>query len=134
MKKDKIFILLFLLMLVLHLAHVLEEVWGKFFMMEAVLGMGWFLMINGILWCIPLIILCFLIKGKYYSYILAIIYSSIMLINGFAHNVLTLITGRYYKGFAGGFTGIGLVMIGIPLILILWKKIRETSHNKDTGI
>ncbi|KQC14664.1 MAG: hypothetical protein APR63_05390 [Desulfuromonas sp. SDB] len=113
---------LFVLMLIFHLAHVLEEVWGSFFIMDSVLGLEWFVVINGILWCVPLIILFFLIKGKNFAYKVAIIYAFIMVINGFAHNVLTLITGKYYRGFAGGITGIGLVLTGVLLLVFIWKK------------
>jgi hypothetical protein len=50
-------ILFYLLMLVGHVAHFLEEVWGRFWLMDAVFGLGWFLVVNWVLFCIPVVIL-----------------------------------------------------------------------------
>jgi hypothetical protein len=109
-------ILVYLLMLVVHVAHVFEEVWGRFWIMNAVLGLGWFLMVNWILFCIPVALFYSVFRGKHWAYSLSMVYAAIMILNGVGHNVATLVTGRYWDGFAGGVTGIGLILIGLSMI------------------
>jgi hypothetical protein len=113
---------LFLLMLVVHLAHIFEEIWGRFWLMQAVYGPGWFLMINWLLFCIPVAILCSLLQGRRWPNYFSIVYAAIMIFNGVGHNVATIMTGRYFDGFAGGYTGIALILVGIPMIYFLRKE------------
>lgn len=56
------------------------------------------------------------------SYVLSMVYAAIMMVNGVGHNVATLVSGRYYGAFAGGYTGIGLLLIGAPMFYCLWKE------------
>ena len=44
---------------------------------------------------------------------------AVMVVNGLGHNLGVWLTGRYFGGFAGGFTGIGLMAIGGPLVYYL---------------
>lgn len=37
------------------------------------------------------------------------------------HNIAAIVTGRYFDGFAGGYSGIGLLIISMPLIYYLCK-------------
>jgi hypothetical protein len=108
-------------MLSAHVAHVLEEVWGGFFMRD-VLGPGGFLIANWVLWSLPATIFYFVLRGRRWAHWLGIAYAGIMLANGIGHNVMTLITGRYFGGFAGGYTGIALALIAVPLGYALWKE------------
>ena len=48
-----------------------------------------------------------------------------MILQGFGHTIATFITGRYFNGFAGGYTGIGLIIAGSFLIRYLVKGIRN---------
>ena len=114
---------LYLSLLAFHVAHVFEEVWGRFFLMNAVYGLGWYLVANWILLCIPLAILYLILLKKPLALKLGAIYTAVMILNGFGHNIATLVTGRYFDGFAGGFTGIGLVLVGIPLTIFLRRDI-----------
>lgn len=119
MNTDKMIVPLYLSLLAFHVAHVFEEVWGRFFLMNAVYGLRWYLVGNWILFCIPVIIFYFILLQKPLAFKLGVIYTAIMILNGFGHNIATIVTGRYFDGFAGGFTGIGLVLVGIPLIIFL---------------
>jgi len=112
---------LFLLMLVAHVAHVFEEVWGGFWLIQAVFGLGWYLVGNWVLFCIPVVLFYLVLQGKRSAYILGIIYAGIMTLNGFGHNIAFAVTGRYFNGFAGGYTGIGLVLVGLPMMRLLFK-------------
>ena len=113
---------LFLLMLVAHVAHILEETWGRFWLIDAVYGLGWFLAANWLLLCIPVVLLYFVLREKRPAYVLSMVYAVIMIFNGVGHNVATAVSGRYYGGFAGGYTGIGLLLIGMPMLYYLWQE------------
>jgi hypothetical protein len=93
--------------------------------MNAVFGLGWYLVANWILFCIPLAVFYFLLRGKRWAYTLAQIYAAVMILNGIGHNAATILTGRYFNGFAGGITGIGLLLAGMPLFYALWKAVRR---------
>jgi hypothetical protein len=125
MNKNKI-VIIYLLMLVNHVAHVFEEAWGRFWIMDSIFGPGWFLALNWVLFCIPVALFYFVLQNKKWALQLSIVYAGIMILNGIGHNVATVITGRYFGGFAGGFTGIGLVIIGSALIYYLLKEIRTS--------
>lgn len=119
LKRNKI-IFLYLLMLIGHVAHVFEEIWGRFWMLNKV-GLGTYLAINLVLFCIPVLLFYFVLNNKRWAYILSIIYAGFMGLQGIGHNVATIITGRYINGFAGGYTGIGLLVISLPLVYFLYK-------------
>jgi hypothetical protein len=118
--KNKI-IIFYLLLLLFHVAHVFEEVWGRFWIMDSIFGAGWFLVVNWLLLCIPFTLFYFTLNEKRWAYKLSIVYAGIMILNGLGHNIATIVTGRYFGGFAGGFTGIGLIIIGPALIYYLLK-------------
>ncbi|MFX0060819.1 MAG: hypothetical protein ACFFC7_01390, partial [Candidatus Hermodarchaeota archaeon] len=83
--------------------------------------LGWFLIINWMLYCIPIIFFYFVLCEKRWGHQMGILYAGFMGIQGIGHNVATLITGTYFGGFAGGLTGIALTCISIPLIYYLLK-------------
>ena len=108
--------LFFLLMLLGHVAHVFEEVWARFQPMEKVFGLGWFLAVNWLGVCFPVAVFYFFLRRKRRACYWGIAYAAVMILNGAVHNVATLVTGRYFGGYAGGFSGIGLILAGLPLI------------------
>ena len=115
----------YLLMIINHVAHVFEEVWGRFWILDEV-GTGLYLTINLILFCIPVLLFYFVLNDKLWAYKFSIAYAGFMVLQGIGHNVATIITGRYFDGFAGGYSGIGLVIIGTPMIYYLLKGIKTT--------
>ena len=112
---------LYLLMLLAHQAHVVEEAWGRFFLVE-VYGLGLYLALNWLLFCIPVGLLFFVITDRPLAYTLSLVYAGFMAIQGIGHNVVTIATGRYFDGFAGGLTGIPMCVIGALLFRMLWKE------------
>ena len=122
MNKKKL-VIFFLLMLINHIAHVFEEVWGQFFLLNRV-GLGTYLIVNLILFCIPVMFFYFVLYDRLWAIKLSIVYAVFMSIQGLGHNIATIISGRYYEGFAGGFTGIGLIIFGFGLIYYLLKELR----------
>lgn len=113
--------LLYLLMLVGHIAHIFEEIWGRFWLINLIGGLGWFLLLNWALFCIPVALFYFVLLGKRRAFYLSIIYAGIMILNGIGHNIATLVTRRYFNGFAGGFSGIIFIVLGPFLIYYLLK-------------
>jgi hypothetical protein len=121
-------VIFYILMLTAHIGHVTEEILGRFFLIEKVGGLPQFLIINIFLFFIVLFMFVSVLKERLWAYRLSIIYAVIMIINGFGHNIATIISGKYYGGFAGGFSGIALVLIGPPLIYFIWKGMPETHE------
>ena len=122
MNKDKILIF-YLLMLIFHVAHVFEEIWGRFWILEKV-SLGFYLSINWILFCIPVILFYFVLHNKHWAFKISIVYATFMALQGIGHNIATIITGKYFNGFAGGYTGIGLLIIGTMMVYYLLKEIQ----------
>jgi hypothetical protein len=120
MNKNKV-IVFYLLMLVGHVAHIFEETWGRFFLIDAVLGLGWFLVTNWVLFFIPVVFFYFVLNDRPWAYYMSMVYAGIMILNGVAHIVAMITTGKYFNGFAGGYTGIGLLLIGPPMLYYLRK-------------
>ena len=118
-------IIFYLSLLVVHVAHVFEEIYGGFLILNEV-GLRLFLAVNWILFCIPVALFYFVLNDKRWAYKLSMIYAGFMAFQGISHNIATIITGRYFDGFAGGYTGIGLVTIGLPLIYVLAKTMPTT--------
>ena len=115
--------LFYFLMLVGHVAHFLEEIWGRFWLIDALYGLGWFLVANWVLFCVPVVFFYFVLHEKRWAFYLSMVYAGIMILNGVRHNIATVVTGSYFGGFAGGYTGIGLLLIGPPMIHYLLKEI-----------
>jgi hypothetical protein len=118
---------LFGLLLVAHAAHVAEEAWGGFWLIDAVLGMRWFLVFNALGWIVALTLFLGVRRGMRGAYVLAIAYSLFMALQGVGHNLTWLVTGRYFGGFAGGISGLALLGVGIPLALALRRELPERA-------
>jgi hypothetical protein len=112
-------------MLLAHVAHIFEEILGRFWLLNK-FGPGWYLTGNWILLCIPVILFFFVLNDKLWAYKLSVIYAGFMGMQGIGHNIATIITGRYFNGFAGGYSGIALLIISIPMIYYLIKDIRTS--------
>ncbi|SYZ74607.1 membrane hypothetical protein [Candidatus Zixiibacteriota bacterium] len=120
-------ILVYAILLFFHIAHVGEEVLGRFWVMDSIGGIGPFLSINAILFCVPLALFYSVLKGKRIGYYLSMVYAVFMVVNGIVHNAATIITGRYFGGFAGGFSGIGLIIFSAILTVLLYKNVPATT-------
>jgi len=111
----------YLLMLLAHLAHVFEEVWARFWILDKI-GLAGFLAINWVLFSIPVTLLHFILSRKRWAFQLGILYAAFMGVQGFGHNIATIVTGRYFDGYAGGFSGIAMIVISWPLVRHLIKE------------
>jgi len=123
MKNNKV-IVFYLFMLIIHVAHVFEEIWGRFWLLNKV-GLGLYLTINCLLFCIPVILFYFILMNKRWAYMVSVLYATFMILQGVGHIIATIISGKYFDGFAGGYTGIGLLIIGSALNYHLLKGLRS---------
>ena len=129
-------IFLYALLLSSHAAHVGEEVWGQFWMIDALYGLALFVFLNFLGFCVPAFFFYHVLSDRRWAYQLSIIYCGFMALQGIGHNVATLVTGRYFGGFAGGFTGIALAILGVALVLELRKAMpqrAEVYRTKPSG-
>ena len=116
-------ILLFTILLFLHILHILEEILGRAWFIDIIYGgLKNFIILMVILFIIPLVFFYLALKKKKFSYYAIYIYAGIMIIDGLIHIVEFIIYRKYFNGSAGLFTGIGFVIVGIPLIYNLKKE------------
>lgn len=108
-------------LLAFHVAHILEEIGGRFFLLDK-LGFPAFAAVNWALFCLSLGIFYFWLTGRRWARPLSLIYAGVMVLNGIGHNIMTLVTGRYRGGYAGGFSGIGLAFSGLWLLALLLRR------------
>ena len=119
----KIFVY-YILLLLFHILHVVEEIFGNAYFIESFYGgLRNFLLIMILLWVIPAIILYFLLKRNKTAIYLSLIYSIIIIIDGLDHIIEFFIIGKYFNGAAGLFTGIIFLPLGILLIISLRREI-----------
>jgi len=117
-------VLFYLLLLLFTVGHMFEEAWGRFWIANS-LGLGWFLLINWLLLCIPVAIFFFILMDKRWAYYTGIVYALFMTFNGAGHILLTLVTGRYFDFAAGAVSGIGLVILGPIVTYLLIRIVRK---------
>jgi len=122
MNNNKV-VVFYLLMLIIHVAHVFEEIWGRFWLLDKV-GLGLYLTINCLLFCIPVILFYFVLMNKRWAYKVSVLYVTFMILQGVGHIIATIVSGKYFDGFAGGYTGISLLIIGSALNYHLLKGLR----------
>ena len=108
-------------LIVFHVAHILEEVFGNFVVLRR-LGLGAFLAVNWVLLCLLAAVFYFWLLGRRWAYWMSVLYAGFMVLNGLGHNVMTLATGRYFDGYAGGFSGLGLAVWGLLLLTSIRRK------------
>lgn len=120
-----------LLLIFFHAAHMLEEVWANFLPVGKYYSQEMFILLNLVLFSIPLVVLYYFLIEKKWSVYVCVIYGIAMTINGLGHNIMTLATGKYFGGFAGGFSGIGLIAAGIPLAYYALKHLKEIKYGKN---
>jgi hypothetical protein len=111
----------YLSLLGFHVAHILEEIAGRFFVFRR-LGPAAFAAANWALFCVPLVFFYFWLGGRRWARRMSLLYAGFMVLNGLGHIVMTLATGRYLDGYAGGFSGIGLAVSGTILFRSLLRK------------
>ncbi|MCE1163902.1 MAG: hypothetical protein LWX07_00710 [Bacteroidetes bacterium] len=126
-------VLFMLLLLFFHAAHILEEVWGRFWPVGRYYSMEVFIILNLVLFAVPLVFFYYFLAGKRWAVYMCLVYGAIMILNGLGHNIATIVTGRYFGGFAGGFSGIGLIFSGIPVVYYMRANLKAIYKGKQNG-
>jgi hypothetical protein len=114
-------VIAYLSLLTFHVAHILEEVLGGFIVLHK-LGLARFAVANWILFLIPMTFFFFWLLGRSWARRMSVLYAGFMILNGLGHNVMTLATGRYVDGYAGGVSGVGMIISGMFLLFYLLRK------------
>jgi hypothetical protein len=117
----------YLVLLALHLVHVVEEIYGRFFVLGALGGPGPFVLVNVILFAIPTVVLVLIWRGYRWALYAGVAYAVIMTLNGLAHIVGFLVTGRYMGMFAGAISGIAFLVVAPMLAAHLRRELRQTK-------
>ena len=121
---------LILLLLILHLAHIIEEIFGNAWFIEKFYGgINNFIIITGILFLISLLFCYLFIINAKFSFYLIFIYSVILILDGFDHIIEIIVLKKYFNGVAGVFTGIGFIIIG----LLFLRSLKEYTGLKPTA-
>jgi len=120
---------LFIGLLIAHAAHIGEEAWGRFWLIDAVFGMPVFLVGNALLLAGAGLVFVMAARRKGRWTGIAIAYATFMALQGVGHNAAFLITGRYFGGFAGGVTGVALLAFGAPLAFQLISSARASARS-----
>lgn len=114
-------VIAYLCLLAFHVAHILEEIFGGFVVLHKI-GLARFMAVNWVLFLIPMTFFYFWLLGRRWAHRMSVLYAGLMILNGLGHNIMTLATGRYFDGYAGGFSGIGLAISGIFLLVLLLRR------------
>ena len=123
--------LLLLLLLILHLAHVIEEIFGNaWFIAKDYGGINNFIIIMAILYLSSLLFFYFFISNVKFSFYLVFAYTIILILDGFDHIIKIIILKKYFNGAAGVFTGIGFIIIGFTLIYHLKKEMPKITTSR----
>ena len=103
----------YILLIIFHFLHIIEEIiGGASFIDNFYGGVGNFIIVMGILFIIPVLLLYFTLRKNRLTYYLSYVYAVIMIIDGLEHMI----------GFtAGAYTGIGLIILGALLSFSLWR-------------
>ena len=118
------------LLLVLHLAHVREEIVGRLFLIDKFGGLVNFAMLNALLLAVILTVIVVSARGKHWGIAGMKIWAFAETINGAGHIVATRIDWFDRLSTAGWISGIGLLVVGPLLFLSLPKR---TAENREPG-
>ncbi|UCD17636.1 MAG: hypothetical protein JSV44_01680 [Candidatus Zixiibacteriota bacterium] len=124
-------IVVYILLLSAYVIHIVEETLGNFAAIRVLGSHLLYIVLNGVIVGVTIALLYCIIRRKRSAFYGGIIFAGIMFLNGCAHNVGLIITGRYYGDFAGSYSGIALLAIGPVLVYYLVKELRENEETQS---
>ena len=111
----------YILLLVVHAAHIIEEILGNVYFIESFYrGLNNFLIANIALLLVPIILLYFIVCKNKIAIYLSVLYPIIILIDGIDH-----VIEFYLNSVAGIFTGIIFIPISVLLFFEIIKIIKK---------
>ena len=124
---------LILLLLLTHLVHIIEEIFGNAWFIEKVYGgINNFIIIMTILYLISFLFFYLFVRNVRFSFYLVFIYIVILILDSFDHIIEVIILKKYFDGAAGVFTGICFIIIGfLSLYYLKEYKLYKQLHNSN---
>ena len=114
---------LILLLLLIHLAHIIEEIFGNAWFIEKIYGgINNFIIIMSILYLISFFFFYLFLNNVRFSFYLIFVYIVILILDGFDHIIEIIILKKYFDGAAGVFTGIVFIIIGFLSLYYLKER------------
>lgn len=121
-------VLSYILMLLVHQAHIYEEILGHYFLI-GYMGDQLYLIGNWLLFSIPLGLLYLVIRwDKKWVYYLSIIYVVMMMFQGIEHILMSFVDDSLFVVYSGEITGLAIYIVGIPLVYYLYMNIERVSR------
>jgi|WetSurMetagenome_2_1015567.scaffolds.fasta_scaffold857781_1 hypothetical protein len=120
-------ILLYILMLIAHQAQIFEELWEHSILVTSI-GENVYVLMNWVLFCLPLALLYFIFIDKKWAYYLSAVYSIIMMFQGVERVVMSFVQGTLTATFPIVLTGAIIYLIGIPMVYYIYKNIKRISN------
>ncbi len=120
-------ILMYILMLIAHQAQIFEELWDHSILVTS-LGEGGYIMLNWLLFCIPLTLLYFIFVDNKWAYYMSAVYTIIMMFEGVERIIMSLVQGALIATLPIVLTAVIIYMIGIPMAYYIYKNIERIDH------
>lgn len=114
-------------MLIAHQAQIFEELWDHSILVTSI-GENGYIMLNWLLFCIPLAMLYFIFVDNKWAYYLSVIYTIIMMFLGVERIVMSFVQGDLTTTFPLVLTGAIIYIIGIPMVYYIYKNIERIDH------
>ena len=120
-------ILMYILMLIAHQAQIFEELWDHSILVTS-LGEGGYIMLNWLLFCIPLTLLYFIFIDNKWAYYVSAAYTIIMMFEGVERIIMSLVQGTLITTLPIVLTAVIIYIIGIPMVYYIYKNIERIDH------
>lgn len=120
-------ILMYILMLIAHQAQIFEELWDHSILVTS-LGEGGYIMLNWILFCIPMALLYFIFIDKKWAYYLSVVYTIIMMLQGVERIIMSAVQDTLITTLPIVLTGAIIYLIGIPMVYYIYKNVERIEH------
>ena len=124
-------IILYIFMLISHQAQIFEELWDHSILVTS-MSENIYIILNWLLFCIPLLILYFIFIDKKWAYYLSGVYAIIMMFLGVERIVTSFVQGNLIMTLPIVLTGAIIYLIGIPMVYYIYKNVerikKQSTH------
>ena len=120
-------ILLYIFMLITHQAQIFEELWDHSILVTS-MGENIYIILNWLLFCIPLLILFFVFIDKKWAYYLSGVYAIIMMFLGVERIVTSFVQGTLITTLPIVLTGAIIYLIGVPMVYYIYKNVERIKQ------
>jgi len=114
------------LVIAAYVAHFFEEACGGFIAIDRIGGLYVFIAVNLAIFSAAVFILVRITAGKRWALKAGLVFSALMIANGVGHITAALFIGHTIEGIVGHYTGIALIIVGIPAVYFLNDSLRKS--------